>query len=647
MSRGHWRPRVILSCVVLALAGYAIVRRPEYGVNDLLPAGRGFAGVVLGLLVAVLLALWVVPRAGRVVRILCGAGAAVATLLLLMIGWGRYREWQFDRSGTGLPVWPPEAARSHAGRVDELRPAERARWGALVATSLLADTSVDRTPLVVPATWPFPGDVEIAVRDFAPGHVEVWARAADGTAACIPVPWRARAGDSLRQATECDGAHAAPAGLAFGAPVRRPAETRQAAGPGTGARWEQYRGDARRSGHGPDAIVTPVIGWRAAIDGPVRASTAIAGRRVMIGAHRTGALEVLDLATGAIRWTARLPNWVHQDPVTDGRILAVGFGDNEGSMGGRTPSGVAAFDLENGTPLWTVFDETSVMTSAVLSGSTITYASAAGVLRIRRLDTGELLSERQLPGGVIMAPPAVRGDSMVVSLDHNRVCLLLPVTRATAWCTHFPGMRKVGHAAPTLAGDLVIANGLVLLRDLSLREFLAQHWRDQLSLLWNAFGPDAPEIGQRNVGLDLATGQVRWRGPLAPHLREVLGHTSGTATIADSIAVIVMPYSDSLVAFSPADGSTRWTAPAHAARGPPLILDGQVLLRGRDGIIEIRDVLSGTLRCTITRDVGFDRAAPSASGGLAVSADLNGGIEAIPVADLLACRGEGTRRPAE
>lgn len=645
MSRQRRILRATVSCAALLLAAYAILERPEYGVNDLLPGGRGFTAVVLGLLLGVLGMVWWGGRAGRFARAFLFAGATVATLLLLMVAWGRYREWRFDRSGTGLPVWPPEAARSYAARVDELRPEERARWGVLVATSLLADTLVHRTPLVVPDSWPFPGDVTVAVRELSSGHAEVWGRAADGTAACIPVPWRPRDGDSLRQATECDGARAAPAGLAFESPRRGPVEHPRAEGAGSRGRWDQYRGDARRSGHGSDAIVTPVVGWRAAIDGPVRASTAIAGGLVMIGAHRTGALEVLDLATGAVRWTARLPNWVHQDPVTDGRILAVGFGDNEGSMGGRTPSGVAAFDLASGRPLWTAFDETSVMTSAVLSDSTISYASAAGVLRIRRLDTGDLLFERQLPGGVIMAPPALRGDSMLVSLDNNRVCLLLPITRTTAWCTSFPGMRKVGHAAPTLVGDLVIANGLVLLRDLSLKEFLAQRWDDQLKLLWNAFGPDAPEIGQRNVGLDLATGRVRWRGPLAPHLREVLGHTSGTATIADSIAVTVMPYSDSLVAFSPVDGTTRWTAPAHAARGPPLILDGQVLLRGRDGIIELRDILSGDLRCTVTRATGFDRAAPSVSGGLAVSADLKGQIEAIPVADLLACRADGARRP--
>ncbi len=66
-----------------------------------------------------------------------------------------------------------------------------------------------------------------------------------------------------------------------------------------------------------------------------------------------------------------------------------------------------------------------------------------------------------------------------------------------------------------------------------------------------------------------------------------------------------------------------------------------MLVAGRDGITELRDIATGALRCTMVRATGYDRGGPAVTGDLAIFADLKGMVEAIPVADLLGCTAEG------
>ncbi len=72
-------------------------------------------------------------------------------------------------------------------------------------------------------------------------------------------------------------------------------------------------------------------------------------------------------------------------------------------------------------------------------------------------------------------------------------------------------------------------------------------------------------------------------------------------------------------------------------------MDNAVVFAGRDGVITVRSMLDGTLRCSVHRRIGWDRAGPAIAGDLLIFADLNGEIEAIPTADLLACHvGDGS-----
>lgn len=199
----------------------------------------------------------------------------------------------------------------------------------------------------------------------------------------------------------------------------------------------------------------------------------------------------------------------------------------------------------------------------------------------------------------------------------------------------------LGHSAPSVAGELVTFSGLATVATPSLGEWARLPFALQRKLVTSALFPGEYEVyaGQVFLARDLDSGELRWRSPLFADPRFVLGHTSGTATIVDSIGVIVLPLSDALVAFDPASGTIRWQRGAHDSRGPPLAVDGHAVVAGRDGVIHVHRLADGEETCAIARPTRFDRSGPALAGDLAVFTSRFGGVEAIPVADLLACRG--------
>jgi outer membrane protein assembly factor BamB len=197
----------------------------------------------------------------------------------------------------------------------------------------------------------------------------------------------------------------------------------------------------------------------------------------------------------------------------------------------------------------------------------------------------------------------------------------------------------MGHAAPAVFQGLVVASGVGSFGSGSLAEYRRMGRSLQLRLLRSALLPGQVEVhsGQVFLALELHDGSIRWRSHLFGDPRLVPGHTAGTATFGTSTGVIVLPVSDSVVAFDPLTGATRWTSGANGARGAPLILEDQVVIAGRNGLIEVRQLADGALRCTVRRAVGWDRAGPSVSGDLAIFANLDGEVEAIPTRTLRNC----------
>lgn len=639
--------RVIALMAVWA-ALYMARRGPERGINDLLPGGVTATVLYLAVALAVVVALWQIHRRRRAARVIGRVLAYSAATLLVLIGVGRARTLKL-----AVPTFPPKAVESFAGRLEQLPPLERAEWGARIAAHRWADPASDSIALDIPAAWPFPADVQVARRRTAGGELEIWARAGDGSAACLTLGFYLTPGrDSLARSRRCETLRQAPPTLSFAAPVRRDqADAPPTLVPPTSLprreAWEQYRRDATHAGStsamGP---ATPGFEWTAQLDGPVRASASIVGDLVLIGAHETGALAAFDITSGTVRWTARVPNWIHQDVVSDGRIAVVGFGNVWPSFAGRAPSGVAAYALDSGAPLWTAFDESSVMTSGIVRDSVIIYATAAGTLRKRSLPSGALLATVQLPGGVIMGPPVARGDTLAAALDDNGLCTLRISTFEILWCRTMPGLRMVGHASPTIVDDLVLVSGPGTPRAASIGQLAAMPRKQQLSLLRNAFGPEESYVGQLVRAFDLRSGAPRWSTPLFPgDAAGLQGHSAGTAVIAGPIGLIILPFSDLLLAFDVKTGAVRWTTAAHRARGAPLVVGGAVLVAGRDGVVESRDVETGKLLCSVKKPVGFDRAGPARADSTLVFANLAGAITAQPLSRFVRCPPDDPETP--
>lgn len=632
--------RLGLGGVVVGLAAFLGLRTPAWGKYDPLPTGPGWA--LLYVLVAAL-AVAAAVIAGRSSRRLLRWGSTAALLgLVVLVGAMTFDRVQLSRTvDAQVDPWPPRLERVEEVRLDALEPRQRAAWAVRIGAHRLVRPDGGFRQITIPASWPFPSDVELATVVLDVDHVDLWARAAghDSAAACHSiVVHHPDPADTATRRTRCDGQQVPPPGLAWSRPPIDTDTIPAIPAAASEESWTQYRHDPLHSAV-TDTPGDAPPGWTTAVDGRVRASASVVGDLVLVGGHGTGSLTALDLATGAERWVARLPNWVHQDPVSDGRIVVVGFGDNLASFAGRLPSGVAALDLATGEPLWTAFDAGSVMTSPVIHGAAIIYGTGVGTLHRRALADGALLAERVLPGMVTMAPPALVGDTLVVALDHGMACAIDAVSLADLWCHTLPDLRMVGHAAPTVDRGEVLVSGAATLATPTMSEYLhLSPWlvRD---LLWSGLFPGQYEVyaGQVFAALDLHDGHVRWRSPLFANPRSVPGHTSGTAVIEDSLAVIVLPIADTLVSFDPVTGRVRWARAGHGGRGPVLVAEHRVILTGRDGVIEVRDIADGRLTCTVRRGTGWDRAGPVLAHGLVILVNLVGEVEAIPLRRLLSC----------
>ncbi|MEQ1690342.1 MAG: PQQ-binding-like beta-propeller repeat protein [Gemmatimonas sp.] len=564
---------------------------------------------------------------------------AIAALLVVMAGRRASRPTPND--------WRPNRERADATPLSALSSVDRVEWGARVAMHRVTTQPRGRE-LSIPDDWAFPADVRIAIEQFGGDSVRVWARTPDDTTRCARVPDN---GLSMQMSNRppvwkgCGHGVRAPEASRFQLPQRVAQPATAEPLPMFGDPWSEYRRDGRKSA----TSVTPgsAIGWRTTLDGEMRSSVSIVGNSALIGAHGSGSLAEYSLTTGQRLWQIRLPNWIHMDAVSDGRVAVVGFGNNGGSFYNKSPSGVSAFALGTGRLLWTRFDETSVMTSPVVHDTVVVYASAAGVVRKRSIATGALVAEARLPGAVIMAPPASSGDTIVFTQDHHDVCALLMSTLKTLWCRGTPSRISVGHAAPTIFNGTVIVSGVSLLRDVSLREFARLPWKTQRAALRMIIWPKGEFLlGQRFQAFRLRDGAPLWTSRLFPNVRSVVGHTAGTAAIRDSIGVMVLPSADTLAAFDVRTGRELWTADAHESRGPPLLLDDMTVNAGHDGTIDVRETTTGQLRCTMTRKGGYDRSGPTVAGDLVLFPGLDGELEAIPKSALLACDASRLTRAA-
>jgi outer membrane protein assembly factor BamB len=518
-------------------------------------------------------------------------------------------------------IWTPDAAPFTRISADD-----RVRWALRIALHRMTAGDRDNLPLTVPADWPFPKDVEIATVVRSAHIGQVTARIVGTQRICAMSTARAgEASPPVHFHPTCADASVADSSLHFYRPQRgalprvdpRPADH--------GSSWPQYRLDAGNTatiGGGSGGVA-----WSANLRGAARSTPSVADDIVLIGGHGTGSLEAFSLATGALRWWAYLPNWVHQDVVSDGSIAAVGFGDNEAGLRGASPSGVAAYDLGSGRLLWTAFERNSVMTSPVIVGNEVSYITEAGLLQIRDLRDGRLRRTLLLPGNATMAPPAVRRDTLIVSLDANHICVVDLSRAAQLWCTTIRRGLMFGHSAPSLIGKTVVVSGRVRV-ETDRMPLLSELRRLLLRLL--DLHSSEPDAGQQVFGLDLADGSVLWRSDVFRPRPHENGQISGTAVADGARLLVTLPIADKLVALDRSTGRLLWSVDGGGSRGPVLVNSGLVYRTTRDGRLQSLRSSDGHLLCSVQLPQHFDRAGPILAAGSLIVASLEARLTSIP-----------------
>ncbi len=521
----------------------------------------------------------------------------------------------------------------------------------LLATALSDRTQSGHVPvsratsLQVPEDWPLPEGFGFALVPEEKGALALWSRHNEQTCRILLTPdWRTADPD---RGFTCDPAGPVPTSWE---PVdRRPAVAPLIPAPVDSpfTPWPQYRLDPLRTATVRDTAVDSTAPfWYATIGGPSRASVSVSGPLVLIGTHGTAMLEARDRRTGRLVWRTREPNWIHQDAVTDGRLVFVGFGDNDKSFQGVAPSGVAAHDLRTGQRIWTRFLDNSTMTSPVVLDSLVVFGTSKGDLTGADKNTGETRWERHLPGNLVMGPPLLSGNTVIVPLDPRGMCALDGRDGTVHWCTRLPPHAGgVGHISPTLLGGQVYGSlnsfppsPLGLVQDFGI-EALPLLWT------WATTGENPIPVHQKVFAISLATGSLRWESDLdggdccgSPGQQ---GHMSGTPVIVpeDSSLVVVSPFSDRVYRLDEETGAilARSGPIPVFPRGPALVVDTTVIAVDRHGVIHVLSVDDLRERCSLPTGEPADRAGPALAGGALLHAGREGGLYSIPVSEVLRC----------
>jgi len=487
----------------------------------------------------------------------------------------------------------------------------------------------------IPADWPYPQDVELAFSADSGGIAFVASRILGRMRVCESA---IALGESISSESKvgprCRSSRASDTSFTFKRPERlsfiRDVPRKSQA---STVVWPQYRRDNDRTASVALDGDSPQRGWTAELDGSARSTASVADKTVLVGAHETGSLGAFELSTGALRWRTRVPNWIHQDAVSDGTTVVVGYGDNLSALTGHSWGGVAAYDLTSGRLIWTKFERGSVMTSPVIANERVIYITLTGMLQIRSLVDGRSIDSLSLPGGAVMASPSIIHRELVAALDPNIVCVIGIDPAKVRWCSALPGVDLLGDAAPTVLSDTIYVSARepmtagAWLTGLPSRPVL-----DSWTALYRRFLGLIPTkgVGQRLYAFNARNGSLLWRSELFPATRYLDGHISGTAVATRDLIVAILPTADQLVALDRRTLSVKWRRSAGGARGPILVEGTHLYLAEANGTIRVLDPVSGVERCSLALGRHIDRAGPTSAGGLLIVATVEGDLIAVP-----------------
>jgi outer membrane protein assembly factor BamB len=414
--------------------------------------------------------------------------------------------------------------------------------------------------------------------------------------------------------------------------------------------WLQHRGDAARTGivSTGDLRGGP-FRWKLRVGGEVLASVAVAGNQVFVGTHGNGELTALTLDSGHVSFRLRTPNWIHHEPVVTKDLVIVGFGNNE-QPPGTPPSGVIAYDRRTGVERWRQLTGGGVMTPPALKDSTLVVVTFEGEALGMRVSDGTVLWKadliRDMPDskGVPMGNPLVLDSLVLIGLEPARLCALYLSTGAVRFCRdHTTSRWGGGHASVSAGAGLILQTFEegVTVRD-------AVRAGDWLHAMAKVFALGISEQEQVLVGLDPATGVERWRLSLGvtSNRRPVAGHIAGTPVFVDGIAYVPSPISGRVFAVRADSGRVLWSTDVRTLRGSVLVTQGAVLAATQDTALVVLDAATGRVRCRLPLPGISDRAGPTLAGETAILTYRNGYVVAEPIADLLSCRGAAPRAAA-
>lgn len=397
--------------------------------------------------------------------------------------------------------------------------------------------------------------------------------------------------------------------------------------------WLQHRVEPSRAG--VTALSRAPLGarWTYALGGELRASAAVAGNQVFVGAHGNGEFVALTLDSGRLGYRLRVPNWVHHEPVVTSDLVIVSFGNSEpisegGPQHGSPPSGIVAFDRRNGTERWRRNTHTSVMTSPVVYDSLVAVVTNEGDAIAWRITDGLKLWRTRLNEQTPMGNPLLADTVLFVGLELSELCALDVRSGRTIYCNKFASDGwGAGHSSPTLAGKSIL---------------MTYHTRSRWFWLKAILGISEPTNHGDAVlvSLDASTGHEQWRRSLGRGIHDVVGHIAGTPVVVGKTAYVAEPTSGRVVALRTDSGHVIWSVDVSPARGSVLVTHGAVLIATINNEVVILEAETGSVRCRMKLPGRPDRAAITVAGETGILTLRSGTVLARPIGDWLACRAQ-------
>ncbi|WP_333619851.1 outer membrane protein assembly factor BamB family protein [Dietzia sp.] len=342
--------------------------------------------------------------------------------------------------------------------------------------------------------------------------------------------------------------------------------------------WTQYRSTPTHNTH-VSSGVEDLFSGAISTDGEVRATPVVAGGKLFIGNHGTGALQAYDLTDGRQLWKSSAPNWVHSEMIYADGAVFVGYGNrffNPDGTRGTGESGVISLDPETGEERWRFPTPGEVMPTPVALDGAV-YA-VTGDRHLYKLDatTGTELKNVDIGHVVSMSSPAEHDGTLYFGSGSPAPYTFQAYdteTESIAW-QHPLGEfdRGLDDVPPAVDEDVVVTTG-------------------------NATrlpGLSGPLEEHTIVAMDEATGAELWRRPLgsgqAPD-----NNRSGAPTIADGTVFVGSPTTAAVYAFDLRTGEQLWRNPIGKVLGAPVVSGGDVYFSTTAGDVYRVDKTTGAI----------------------------------------------------